>query len=306
VRVVSFLPSATEIVAALGHLDDIVGISHECDYPEVVRGRAVVTSSSIDSTAAPGAIDVQVREFVDTGRPLYDIREDRVRALAPNVMVTQIVCDVCAVSEDDVRALAQRLTPRPDVVTLGATTLDGIFDDIRRVGVALGVADRADALIESGRARMRAIHETLETARAPRPRVAVIEWTDPIFAAGHWVPEMISRAGGVDVLAKPGEHSTTRTLDAVREANPDVVLVAPCGFDLEGAAADAERVLATDDWTWARDKAVWALDANAFLSRPGPRVIDGIELLAHVMHPDLFGAPDPGRARLVAVPVRAA
>jgi iron complex transport system substrate-binding protein len=134
----------------------------------------------------------------------------------------------------------------------------------------------------------------------------VIEWTDPIFAAGHWVPEMISRAGGVDVLAKPGEHSTTRTLDAVREANPDVVLVAPCGFDLEGAAADAERVLATDDWTWARDKAVWALDANAFLSRPGPRVIDGIELLAHVMHPDLFGAPDPGRARLVAVPVRAA
>jgi iron complex transport system substrate-binding protein len=306
VRVVSFLPSATEIVAWLGHADAIVGVSHECDFPPGVRSRDVVTSSAIDSSAAPREIDGQVRDFVETGRPLYDVREDRVRALAPDVMVTQIVCDVCAVSEDDVRALATRLSPRPEVVTLGATTLDGIFDDIRRVATALGASDRADELIGRARDRMRVVHETLKAARAPRPRVAVIEWTDPIFAAGHWVPEMVYRAGGADVLAEPGEHSTTRAMNTVREASPDVILIAPCGFDLERASADAARVLASDEWSWARDTPVWALDANAFLSRPGPRVIDGIELLASVLHPALFGPPDAAAARLIAVPARLA
>jgi len=300
VRVVSFLPSATEIVAALGQLDAIVGVSHECDYPPDVRSRDVVTSSSIDSTAAPGDIDVQVRDFVDTGRALYDVREDRVRALAPDVMVTQVVCDVCAVSEGDVRALASILSPRPEVVTLGATTLDGIFDDIRRVAQALGVGERAEELIEQSRSRMRGVHERLKAARAPRPRVAVIEWTDPIFAAGHWVPEMVRRAGGVDTLGEPGEHSTTRTLARVRDANPEVILVAPCGFDLERATGAAERLLASDDWAWARATQIWALDANSFLSRPGPRVVDGIELLARVMHATLFGAPSPSAARRVA------
>jgi iron complex transport system substrate-binding protein len=299
VRVISFLPSATEIVAALGRLDDIVGVSHECDFPTAVRSRDVVTSSAIDSKAAPGRIDIAVRELVDTERPLYDVREDRVRALDPHVMVTQVVCDVCAVSENEVRALAARLTPRPEVVTLGATTLDGIFDDIRRVAVALGVEDRADALVGRSRDRMRTVHETLKAARAPRPRVAVIEWTDPVFAAGHWVPEMIHRAGGADVLAKPGEHSTARALETVREADPELLLIAPCGFDLERSARDAEQVLAADDWAWARDKQVWAIDANAFLSRPGPRVIDGIELLARIMHPTLFGPADPAAARRV-------
>jgi iron complex transport system substrate-binding protein len=299
VRVVSFLPSATEIVAALGHLDDIVGVSHECDYPPVVRSRDVVTSSAIDSKGSPGEIDTSVRGFVDSGRPLYDVRADRVRELAPNVMVTQIVCDVCAVSEGDVRALATRLDPQPEVVTLGATTLEGIFADIRRVAAALDVPDRAKALERAARERMRVVHERLKAARAPRPRVAVIEWTDPVFAAGHWVPEMISRAGGVDVLAKQGEHSTTRSIDAVRNADPEVILVAPCGFDLDRAVADAERTMATDDWAWARDRQVWALDANAYLSRPGPRVVDGIEMLAQVLHPSLFGAPSEHSARRV-------
>jgi iron complex transport system substrate-binding protein len=299
VRVVSFLPSATEIVAALGHLDDIVGVSHECDFPPSVRSRDVVTSSAIDSSAAPGEIDVSVRELVDTGRPLYDVREDRVRELAPDLMVTQIVCDVCAVSEGDVRSLATRLDTQPEVVTLGATTLDGIFDDIRRVAHAMQIDDRAEALITLARERMRAVHEKLKAARAPRPRVAVIEWTDPLFAAGHWVPEMIARAGGEDVLAKPGEHSTTRTMDAVRSADPEIILIAPCGFDLARAVADAERVLTTDSWAWARSKPVWAVDANAFLSRPGPRVVDGIEALATILHPSLFGPPATSVARQV-------
>jgi iron complex transport system substrate-binding protein len=302
VRVVSFLPSATEIVAALGYADAIVGVSHECDFPAGIGDREVVTSSAIGSTAAPGEIDIAVRGFVESGRALYDVREDRVRALAPNVMVTQVVCDVCAVSEDAVRTLAARLSPPPDVVTLGATTLDAIFDDIRRVAEALGAAHRADELIDASRARMRAVHERLKAARAPRPRVAVIEWTDPIFAAGHWVPEMVYRAGGADALAEPGSHSTTRTMQAVRDADPDVILIAPCGFDLERATADAERALASEEWRWAREKLVWAIDANSFLSRPGPRVVDGIELLARVLHPTLFGEPATAAAHRVAVP----
>ena len=298
-RVVSFLPSATEIVAALGHTDAIVGVSHECDYPPVVRSRDVVTSSAIASQAAPGTVDAQVRGLVDGGRPLYDVREDRVRALAPDLMVTQVVCDVCAVSEGEVRAVAARLEPRPNVVTLGATTLDGIFDDIRRVAVALGVEERADALVGDARSRMRAVHETLKTARAPRPRVAVIEWTEPVFAAGHWVPEMVYRAGGEDVLAKSGEHSATRTHEVVRAADPEIIIIAPCGYDLERAIADAERALALPEWSWARGRQVWAVDANAFLSRPGPRVVDGIEVLARIFSPALFGPPDSATAHRI-------
>jgi len=157
-----------------------------------------------------------------------------------------------------------------------------------------------EELVEHARSRMRAVHERLKAARAPRPRVAVIEWTDPIFAAGHWVPEMVRRAGGIDVLAEPGEHSTTRTLDQVRGATPQVILVAPCGFDLERAAADADRLLTNADWAWARETQVWALDANSFLSRPGPRVVDGIELLAQVLHTTLFGAPSSSAAQRLA------
>ena len=299
-RVVSFLPSATEIVAALGSVDSIVGISHECDFPPDVRSRDVVTSSSIASNAAPADIDSQVRELVDSGRPMYDVREDRVRELAPDLMVTQIVCDVCAVSEGEVRAVAARMEPRPNVVTLGATTLDGIFDDIRRVAVALGAEHRADALEKEARGRMRAIHETLKAAQAPRPRVAVIEWTDPIFAAGHWVPEMVRRAGGEDVLAEPGEHSHTRTHDVVHSARPEIVIIGPCGFDLDRAESDAARVMELPEWSWARATQVWAIDANAFISRPGPRVVDGIEVLARIMHPSLFGAPASTTARRVA------
>jgi iron complex transport system substrate-binding protein len=296
-RVVSFLPSATEIVAALGHADAIVGISHECDFPPVVKSRAVVTSSSIASAATPGDVDAQVRALVESGRPMYDVREDRVRELAPDLLVTQVVCDVCAVSENEVRAVAARLEPAPKVVTLGATTLDGIFDDVRRVAIALGDEARADVLLAEARSRMRIVHETLKAARAPRPRVAVIEWTEPVFAAGHWVPEMIHRAGGEDVLAKPGEHSTKRTHDALRDARPDIVIVAPCGFDLERATDDATRVLEQPEWRWTADVQVWAVDANAYLSRPGPRVVDGIDVLARIFNPQLFGHPAPDSAR---------
>jgi len=292
-RVVSLLPSATEMVAALGALEHLVGITHACDHPPVVTSRARVTTSAVSGEDAPGDVDAQVRAITAAGAPLYTLLEDRIRALHPDLLLTQALCEVCAVMETDVRALAARLTPPPRVETLSATTLEGVLEDIARVGAALDRADEAEEFLAGARARMRVVHETLKGARAPRPRVAVIEWGDPIYAAGHWVPEMVRRAGGVDVVAKPGEHSVVVTLDAVRSADPEVILIAPCGYDLARSVAEGERLLALADWQWARARRVWAVDANAFASRPGPRLIDGIECFARIFNPALFTPIEP-------------
>ena len=292
-RVVSLLPSATEIVAALGALEHLVGVTHACDHPPMVASRARVTRTAIMADAAPGAVDAQVRAITAAGQPLYTLLEDRIRALHPDLILTQALCEVCAVMETDVRALAERLSPVPRVLTLEASSLDGVLEDIARVGAALGLEDEADELLAGARARMRSVHEALKAARAPRPRVSVIEWGEPVYAAGHWVPEMVRRAGGVDVLAKDGEHSVVVTLEAVRAADPEVIIIAPCGYDLARSAQEGERLLALDDWRWARDRRVFAIDANAFASRPGPRLVDGIEVFARCFNPALFSPIDP-------------
>lgn len=301
-RVVSLLPSATEIVAALGAIDRLVGVTHACDYPAVVESRVRVTTTAVDAAAAPEEIDRQVRALVDGGAPLYQLLEDRLRDLRPDLILTQALCDVCAVVETDVRALAARLDPSPAVVSLSATTLDGVLDDIARAAAALGAEDEAEELLAGARTRMRVVHETLKTAKAPRPRVAVIEWGDPVFAAGHWVPEMVRRAGGVDVLATAGEHSRSVTLAQLRGADPEILLIAPCGYDLPASHDEAQRLLALPEWGWARGRQVFALDANALVSRPGPRVVDGIEVMARLFNPSLFSPVDPHYA----VPLRPA
>lgn len=289
-RVVSLLPSATEIVAALGAMEHLVGVTHACDHPPMVASRARVTTTAVDAHAAPGVIDAQVRDITARGEPLYTLLEDRIRALHPDLLLTQALCEVCAVMETDVRALAARLSPPPRVVTLSATTFDGVLDDITRVGAALDLPDEAEEFVAGARARLRTVHETLKAATAPRPRVAVIEWGEPIYAAGHWVPEMVRRAGGTDVLAKPGEHSVVVTLDAVRSADPRIILIAPCGYDLAAATAEGERLLARPEWAWALSggRQVFAVDANAFASRPGPRLVDGVEVFARCFNPGLF------------------
>ena len=201
------------------------------------------------------------------------------------------------------RALAARLATdaggAPAVVTLGGTTLAGVFDDVRRVAAALGRVDAGEALVARGEARLRTIHDTLKAARAPRPRTCVVEWTDPVYLAGHWGPEMVRRAGGIDVLGTAGAHSVAVPLDALRTADPELVLVAPCGYDLPRAAAEARRLLAHPDWQWLAGHAVWALDANALLSRPGPRLVDGVEAIARIMHPGLLGEPGAATAERV-------
>jgi len=305
-RVVSLLPSATEIVAALGALDTLVGVTHECDHPPIVASRVRVTTTAVDAAAAPGAVDAQVRALTGAGQALYSLLEDRIRDLRPDLILTQALCEVCAVMETDVRAFAARLDPSPRVITLSATTIDGVLDDIARVAAVLDIADEADELIAGARARMRRVHDTLTAAKAPRPRVAVVEWGDPIYAAGHWMPEMVRRAGGVDALAEPGAHSAVVTLEQLRAADPEVIVIAPCGYGLQRAASEGERLLALEGWSFARDRRVFALDANAFASRPGPRLVDGIEILARLFNPALFTPVDPSFARALTGATRAA
>lgn len=298
-RIASLLPAATEIVAALGARDELVAVTHECDHPAAVRSLPRVTSSAVEAHAGAdaGTVDARVRELSAAGSALFALDEALLVALRPDVVLTQALCAVCAVSETDVRAVAARLDPAPRVVTLSATTLDGVLDgDVARVAEAIGRAAAGAALVAELRGRLRRVHETLKAAGAPRPRVAVIEWTDPVYAAGHWVPEMVRRAGGVDALAQPGEHSTTRAVEAVAAAAPDLLVFAPCGYDARAAAAEARSALARPAWRWAASLPAWAVDANAYVSRPGPRLVDGVELLARVMHPGLFGEPAAGRA----------
>ena len=296
-RVISLLPGATEVVAALGALDTLVGVTHECDHPADVRGLARVTSTTVDVEAPAGAVDAQVQALATAGRPLFALDEAGIRALRPDLILTQALCDVCAVSEDDVRALAARLDPPPRLVTCAATSLEAVLAEVVAIGAALGRPDTAEAWVAAARGRMRTVHEALKAARAPRPRVAVIEWGEPVYAAGHWVPEMIARAGGIDVLAVPGAHSVPVTVAAVRDAAPEVILFAPCGYDLTRAVAEGERLLADPTWAWARDRRCFAVDANALVSRPGPRLIDGVEVFARCLTPSLFPAPGRTQAR---------
>ena len=292
-RIISLLPGASETVAALGAADALVGVTHECDFPASLRSISRVTSTTVNPQATPAAIDAQVRALAGVGRPIFTLDETRIGQLRPDIILTQALCEVCAVSETDVRALALRLTPQPAVVALSATTFDGVLNDIAIVGEALGIGQRAQQLIGDLQVRVRHVHEQLKAAQAPRKPVAVIEWTDPVFAAGHWTPEIIRRAGGTDVLAQAGEslrHGLR--VDYVQSCDPAVLIISPCGYDLAGAAREGRLLLERPEWAWVRARDVWALDANALLSRPGPRLSDAVETLACILTPGLFGGPN--------------
>ena len=296
-RVVSLLPAATEIVAALGALPALVGITHECDFPPEVSRLPRLTTSAVDAHDTSAAIDAAVRALAERGAPVFALDADELRRLAPTLILTQTLCEVCAISAGTVCALAEVVTPAPRVLQLSGTTLDGVWDDIAAVGAALGRDAAAADLLADVSARLRAVHETLKAARAPRPRVAVIEWLDPLFFAGHWTPELVRRAGGIDVLASAGAHSATITADRVRDAQPELLLFAPCGFDADRAEREARALLATDAWSWARGCPAWALDGNALTSRPGPRLADAVEVMAAIVAPALFPAPPRRYAR---------
>jgi iron complex transport system substrate-binding protein len=250
----------------------------------------------------PEEVDRSVSDLAAAGAPLYALDEAALAAAAPELILTQGVCDVCAVSEDDVRAVAARLDPRPAIVSLRASTVEGVLEDIVTVGVAAGLPDEASELVAGLRSRIRSVHDRVKRAAAPRRAVVVIEWTDPPFGAGHWVPDMVRRAGGVDLVGQSGLPSRRLTPQEASGRDPEGLIVAPCGIALDAAVEETRAMLAKPEWSWAAfQKAVWALDGNSLTSSPGPGVVRGIEVLAAVLHPEIFGAPPARLARPVEV-----
>lgn len=297
VRICSLLPSATEMVGALGLLDSLVGVSAECDFPAAARGKPVVTGARVDtSTLGSLAIDAAVREALQEGRSLYAIDEELIRGLAPDLILTQDLCTVCAVSSGEVALCGIEA----ETMVLDAHTIAEIGDCVLALGARLGVPERAAEIVRALREKVAGVEAAVGVAAAGagggparRPRVFVAEWLEPPFAAGHWVPEMVAAAGGVEVLGRAGQPSFATTWDAVRAAQPDLVVLAPCGFDAARAAAEAGLV---PDLGCR----VIAVDANAYYSRPAPRVADGVVQLAHFLYPEAVA--DPGMPFIVIRP----
>jgi iron complex transport system substrate-binding protein len=276
---------------ALGLGDRVVAVTHECDYPPGAEQLPHLTRSVIPPDLDPAEIDAAVRERTSRGEALYELDADTLDELDVNLIVTQAVCEVCAVSFDDVRAVAEKLPTQPEVISLDPTTLGEVLADVPRLADAAGVPEAGERLVAEAGERLEAIERAVEGAR--RPRVAALEWLDPIFIGGHWVPQMIELAGGEDMLGMPGEKSRTAEWAEVEAVAPEVVVSMPCGYYAEQAAAETMR--------WRRRLAllgarVVAVDAAAYFSRPGPRLVDGVELLGHLLHPELVPAPPSRRS----------
>jgi iron complex transport system substrate-binding protein len=281
-RVVSLLPAATEIVAALGALGRLVGVSHECDFPPEVRSLPRVTRTSIDPAMPSGAIDRAMAEAKRTGISPVEVDVNLVAHLRPDVLIGQSVCDVCAVGEVELARVVTTLMPTPWVVTLHAHTLDEVFLDIRKIGEALELRDEADELDAGLRYRLRRVGARAQGA-GKIPRVLVLEWLDPPYVAGHWVPELVGLAGGQDVAGTPGEPSRPHPWDELAALAPDVVVVALCGFDIPRAQAELAAVTHQQARALLGGR-VEFLDGNAYTSRPGPRLVDAAETLARLIH----------------------
>ena len=289
VRVVSLLPSATEIVTALGRYDELVGVTFECDEPPAARSEKTVVVGGRDTRGmTPGAIDEYVRARMAAGEDLYTLHADALAGLAADVVITQDLCRVCAIPSGQVGVALEHLgCDGADVVSLDPYTLDEVLATISTVGARIGAGDAATELVAGLRGRLDAL--ATATAGLPRPQVAVIEWVDPPFRAGHWIPDLVRAAGGEPVAANPGTRSTQTTWDEIASARPEVVIVAPCGFHLDGAVAQAELVADR-----LPDAQLWAIDADGLVVRPGPRVVAGAEAIGALLHPEVVPAPPPG------------
>ncbi len=292
-RIVSLLPSATEIVCALGLEEQLVGVTHECDYPTFVRALPKVTTTLIPTEATSREIDALVRERLKTQRALYSLDLPTLERLAPDLIVTQALCDVCAVAEAEVADAACRLPGRPQVVNLEPTTLDGMFDCLRTVGRAAGIVERAERVV--GELRHRVDVVAARSARvASRPRVLTLEWLDPPFSCGHWSPELVTLAGGDEIIGRAGERSRTLAWREVAAARPEVVVVACCGFGVERTLEDLPALRAVPEWRGlpaVREGRVFIIDGSAYFSRPGPRLVDSLEIVARALHPDVHPLP---------------
>jgi iron complex transport system substrate-binding protein len=281
-RIVSLVPHATELLFALGLGDQVVAVTHECDFPMPARSLPQVTRDVLPPGLSPGEIDAAVRELTERGDAIYALDEEMLRDLLPDLIVTQELCPVCAVSFTDVKELASSLPGCPTVISLDPKTIGETMGDIRTVAQATGAHDAALDLVARQRGRIDRVRVAVRGA--PRRRVAALEWFDPVYVAGHWTPQLIELAGGEDVLGFPGERSRTATWEEVAATRPEVVVCMPCGYDAPRAHEEALR-FASELASLDADLVV-AVDASSYFSRPGPRLVDGLELLAHILHPD--------------------
>ena len=286
-RLVSLLPSATEIVYALGLGDDLVGVTFECDEPPTARTEKTVVIGGRDTRGmTPAEIDTYVKDQLTAGADLYTLHADALAALAPELILTQDLCRVCALPSDHVADALDYLGCRADVLSLDPYSLEEVFETIIAVGARAGVQPRAEELIGKLRARLAAVAAAV--AGRPRPRVAIVEWVEPPFTAGHWVPDLVTAAGGEPVAARPGARSVETSWSELAAARPEVVLVTPCGFHLEGATQQAAAV--QPHFPKAQ---IWAIDGDGLVVRPGPRLVNGIEAIAAILHPEAVPPPPP-------------
>jgi iron complex transport system substrate-binding protein len=289
-RIVSLLPSATEICFALGVGPRVAGVSHECDFPPEAKGRPVLTAPKIDPGASSEQIDRQVRALVGQGLSVYRIDEDRLRDLRPDLILTQDTCEVCAVSLAEVRdATCRLLEKQTEIVSLSPLTLDDVLGDIVRAGEAVGAGRAAATLVARLGDRLQALRR--QTAQLSRPRVLVLEWLSPPMVAGHWTPELIRIAGGDPILGHDGSPTGPIAWERILEADPEVLLVIPCGFRIEQSLREMAELVARPGWSSlsaARSGRIFVVDGNAFFNRPGPRLVESAEIAALAIHPDAF------------------
>lgn len=287
-RIVSLIASSTEIICALGCEEQLVGRSHECDYPLSVRSRPVCTEAKLDANRPSGVIDRTVRNIVERALSVYRVDAEVLRRLRPTCIVTQTQCEVCAVSLRDVEeSLREWVDGRPRVVPLQATDLEGMFADIHRIAEALQVPRRGNALTTRLHDRMHSVQRRASRLEA-LPRVACVEWIDPLMASGNWMPELVERAGGINLFGAAGEHAPDLCWQALRDADPDVIVVLPCGFDLARTRAEMPGLTRLPGWSSlraVRNGRVALCDGNAYFNRPGPRLVESLEILAEILHP---------------------
>jgi iron complex transport system substrate-binding protein len=291
-RICSLLPSATEIAYAIGLGDSVFGVSHECDFPADAATKPSLLRTRIDPHAPPAEIDRQVSEIIARGESIYAVDADLLGSLAPDLILTQDLCHVCAASPDDLATALTRFPRLPQVLSLTPRSLDEVWDDIRRVGEATGRQSEAGSLA-AALARQVASIAAIATGARSRPRVLCLEWLDPYYVGGHWIPEMVSHAGGEDVFGRLREPSFRVTAEQIAESRVEIIIVMPCGYNSARASEECDLARFPESWNQLpaiREGRVFAVDANAYFSRPGPRLADGVALLAHLLHPDLFSA----------------
>lgn len=288
-RICSLLPSATEVLFALGLGDSVAGVTHECDFPPEAAGKPALIQPRVDPNAKSDDLDRSVRELMSRGESLYAVRDNLLREIEPDLIITQDLCHVCAASPDDLASALAKMQKSPRILTLQPHTLADVWNDIRRIGDATGKSREAEEFANCQADKVAAVRAAAAAA-GKRPRVACIEWLDPIYVGGHWVPEMVEAAGGEDILGRAGEPSFCVASEQVMAARPDVIILMPCGFSVNRTAEELHRTPLPEEWNQlaaVREGRVFIVDANSYFSRSGPRLADGVAILASLFHPEI-------------------